>query len=75
MKEWWIILKKKECTDNSDDGNMNLEFNMMGIAFMKLDRLNIINAYFPIYPGNNNTRNITSFTITPLGKKIIEYID
>lgn len=54
---------------------MNLEFNMMGIAFMKLDRLNIINAYFPIYPGNNNTRNITSFTITPLGKKIIEYID
>ena len=70
-----ISLNQLISTDFSDDGNMNLEFNMMGIAFMKLDRLNIINTYFPIYPGNNNTRNITSFTITPLGKKIIEYID
>lgn len=57
---------------NNDD--INLEINMLGISFMKLSNLNIINTYFPIYPGMNNTRNITSFTITPLGKKILEYI-
>jgi len=54
---------------------MNLAFNTMGLSFMKLDKLNIINSYFPIYLGKNNTRNITSFTITPLGKKILKYID
>ena len=70
-----ISLNQLISIDFSDNDNMNLEFNIMGISFMKLDRLNIINTYFPIYPGNNNTRNITSFTITPLGKKIIEYID
>lgn len=70
-----ISLNQLISIDFSDNDNMNLEFNIMGISFMKLDRLNIINTYFPIYPGNNNTRNITSFTLTPLGKKIIEYID
>ena len=70
-----ISLNQLISIDFSDNDNMNLEFNIMGISFMKLDRLNIINTYFTIYQGNNNTRNITSFTITPLGKKIIEYID
>ena len=70
-----ISLNQLISTDFSSDDNMNLAFNTMGLSFMKLDKLNIINSYFPIYPGKNNTRNITSFTITPLGKKILKYID
>lgn len=70
-----ISLNSLISSNFKSNDNMNFEFNMIGISFMKLDKLNIINTYFPIYSGMNNVRNITSFIITPLGKKILEYID
>ena len=54
--------------------NYNLEFNALGNAFMKLEKLNIIVSDFLIYPGENNVRNVENFFITPLGKMIMNYI-
>lgn len=70
-----ISLNNLISSEFQDKNSINIGINMTGISFMKLERLDIINSYFPIYPGMNNIRNITSFTITPLGKKLLEYID
>lgn len=58
----------------NEDTNYNLDFNIMGNSFMKLEKLNIVVSDFIIYPGENNVRNVESFRITALGKMIMNYI-
>ena len=58
----------------NEDTNYNLDFNIMGNSFMKLEKLNIVVSDFMIYPGENNVRNVESFCITALGKMIMNYI-
>lgn len=54
--------------------NYNLEINVLGNSFMKLEKLNIVVSDFLIYPGENNVRNVESFRVTSLGKMIMSYI-
>ena len=56
------------------DGTFNLENNMLGISFMKLEKLNIIISDFVLYVEENNVRNVEHFYVTALGKMIMEYI-
>ena len=49
--------------------------NTLAISFSKLDRLKIISAYHKIYAGMNNDFDIDQFVITPLGKRIFEFVD
>ncbi len=57
-----------------EDTKYNLEFNILGNSFMKLEKLNIVVSDFLIYPGENNVRNVESFRVTALGKMIMNYI-
>ncbi len=52
----------------------NLEYNMIGFSFKKLENLDIIVSSFLIYPGENNIRNVEHFCISQLGKEILKYI-
>jgi len=62
-----------------DEGHLNPETSyyvmLAAISYSNLRELKILNAFHSIYPGMNTDLDIDEFTITPLGEKLISFID
>ena len=63
--------------DSSGDDNIMETFSMLfeAIAYTHIKELKLINSAHALYPGMINEVDIDQFSLTPIGEKIMGYID